>query len=230
MTLIIGSGRLATHFKHYFHLLKAPYLHWNRKEHSPSDLQKKIDSAQIVWLMISDSSLSQFIETYLSQYKGTILHSSGALEIKQALSLHPLMTFGPELQNLEFYQSIPFVSSKGHCLQNFYPAWTNSSYELDPQHKGLYHALCVASGNFTTLLWQESFKGFQELGLPPKVAEPYLKQIMENILKNPLQALTGPLARKDSVTVTKNISSLEGRSLQGIYKAFIKNYFPEYKA
>lgn len=229
MTLIVGSGRLATHFKHYFHLMKAPCLNWNRKEHSISDLQQKLRSAKIVWLMISDSSLSDFVNSHLSDFSGSIIHSSGALEIDKALSLHPLMTFGPSLEDLSFYQSIPFVGCKEKTLVSNFPDWKNSFHVLDAKNKALYHALCVTSGNFTTILWQESLKGFQEIGLPASIAQPYLKQVMSNLLENPNQALTGPLARKDRATVTKNMSSLEGRSLSSIYQAFVKNYFPEYK-
>lgn len=179
--------------------------------------------------MISDGSLADFLANELFDYEGLVLHSSGALELSGAIGMHPLMTFGPETYSLDFYQKIPFVTSVGHSLQSLYPELLNPSYPLPADKKGLYHALCVTSGNFTTLLWQESLRGFQELGLPPSVATPYLMQIMNNILADPNKALTGPIARKDSVTVTKNLSSLAGRSLRGIYLSFIENYFPEYK-
>jgi predicted short-subunit dehydrogenase-like oxidoreductase (DUF2520 family) len=228
MTLLIGSGRTASHFKHYFQLLKVPLLTWSRRDNTRDELKELIPQAKRIWVLISDSSLKSFISTELFAATCPIFHSSGALEIPGAISLHPLMTFNPALEPLDFYTSIPFVLTGTHKLQNFFPELKNPSFSVRPEDKAKYHALCVLSGNFTTLLWQQAFKGFSEMGLPRQVAEPYLQKIAANLLQNPNAALTGPLARKDSNTVESNLSALEGDPLQDIYQSFVRNYFPEY--
>lgn len=229
MTLIIGSGRAATHFKTYFNLLHIPFLEWNRRQHSIADLKNLMGRCQQVFVLISDSSLKSFIDENLQDFSGPVLHASGALEIANAISLHPLMTFGPELYPLSFYRAIPFVLTDGHHLQDYFPELENPSYTITAADKSRYHALCVMSGNFTTLLWQEAFKGFESLGLPRKIAYPYLQAIAQNLSSSASsQALTGPLARKDGLTIDKNLSSLQGSPLQLIYRAFVNVYFPEH--
>jgi 2-dehydropantoate 2-reductase len=231
MTLLIGSGRTATHFKNYFQLLKVPFQTWNRRDNSKKELQNMLPEAKRIWVLISDGALKSFIRDELFEAAGPIFHSSGALEIPGAIGLHPLMTFSsscPSLEPLEFYTSIPFVLTNSKKLQDYFPELSNPSFHIRPESKAKYHALCVLSGNFTTLLWQQAFRGFADMGLPRQVAEPYLSKIVANILQNPGEALTGPLARKDRNTIESNLSSLEGDPLQDIYQSFVRNYFPEY--
>ena len=74
-TLLIGSGRLARHLEHWVHLNK-PTSHsislaestpeqklliWNRKD-SIEQLNELSESADIIWLAISDKSIVPFFE------------------------------------------------------------------------------------------------------------------------------------------------------------------------
>ena len=56
---------------------------------------------------------------------------------------------------------------------------------------------------------------------------PFLNQTFQNIAKNPSTALTGPIPRKDTLTLKRNLSALEGDDFHPIFKAFIEKYFPE---
>jgi predicted short-subunit dehydrogenase-like oxidoreductase (DUF2520 family) len=221
--LVIGSGRTARHMIRYLELLKIPYHSWNRRE-AISQLNELLKSSSHILLAISDKEIQSFAETYLKSQKN-IIHFSGALVIPGLIDAHPLMTFTEELYDLEIYQSMSFITSSEKI--NILPGLENQFFKISPDKKALYHALCVSSGNFTTLLWQKMKSGLEEMGIPFSAAHPYLRQIMENLISHPDQALTGPIARKDFLTIQKNEAAFANDSFQEIYRAFISTYVPE---
>jgi predicted short-subunit dehydrogenase-like oxidoreductase (DUF2520 family) len=158
-----------------------------------------------------------------------VIHFSGALEVPGLHGAHPLMTFGHDLYSNDFYARIPFVVTGRTSLQDFLPDFPNPSFQILPEQKPYYHALCVLGGNFTTLLQQRMLQGFAELGLPTSAAQPYIDKITKNVFAAPAAALTGPLARKDFLTIRKNLKSLAGDPYARIYEAFVSLVFPEYQ-
>ena len=84
--LIIGSGRAAHHFSHYFRLLQLNFQTWNR--HEPwALLQTRLEKATHVLLLISDSALENFFQANHHQFDRIWVHFSGALEIAGMVSL-----------------------------------------------------------------------------------------------------------------------------------------------
>ena len=72
-------------------------------------------------------------------------------------------------------------------------------------------------------LFQKLFSGLeQDLGIPKEAAYVYLQQTIFN-LEHTDNPLTGPLARKDNVTIQKNIDALQRRrdEFSDIYQAFV---------
>lgn len=224
--LIIGAGKTATHLSHYFDLLKISHRTWSRK--STDSLPSLLTSQPTILLAVSDRAIAEFVKQNLAAYPGRVVHFSGAHEFPGTISMHPLISFGPTLFNLDFYQRIPFILTQGQ-LQDFIPELQNPSWIIQPEQKAYYHALCVISGNFTTLLWQKMFLGLEELNLPTSLAYPYLQSIAQNLLNSSSQALTGPLARKDQNTVQSNLTALEKDPFQAVYLAFQKIFFPEFQ-
>lgn len=224
-TLLVGSGKLATHFRHYFLLKEVPFQTWNRQENSLQQLNDSLTECTQVMLLISDSSIEEFINLYLKNFHGSILHCSGALVVPEAIGLHPLMTFGTETKDLSFYEAIPFISNEQHRLKDFFPLLNNPQYYLNDTVRARYHAYCVIAGNFTQLLWQASEKQFAAMGLPRAAITPYLNTIFENILQQPA---TGPLVRKDKLTVKRNLEALSADPLLPIYQSFVHSFYPEY--
>ena len=50
---------------------------------------------------------------------------------------------------------------------------------------------------------------------------------MTNIAADAKQALTGPLARNDTNTITANLAALTGDAYQQVYQAFVTAYQEE---
>jgi predicted short-subunit dehydrogenase-like oxidoreductase (DUF2520 family) len=200
-----------------------PFSTWSRKfETSDSDLKQKASAATHILLLISDSAIADFVSAHSFLKEKLLIHFSGALEIPGVVGAHPLMTFGPDFYTLAEYQKIPFVLTSQHAFAEVLPGLPNRSFKIAVGEKAYYHALCVMSGNFTTLLWQKMREGLTSLHLPAEIADPYLEQVTKNILATPQLALTGPLARRDHLTMDKNLQALHQRQdpFEQVYRAF----------
>ena len=214
---IVGDGKVAGHIRHYFSLLGIPYRNWP---------EQNCKVCEIILVLISDDAIEDFIVNNRKKFPGnkTFVHFSGSLYSSHAIGMHPLMTFNsePESYSLETYKNIAFVGEKGKPQFNdIFPNLPNQYFEIEAKNKPLYHALCVISGNFTSILWQEVIKEFHKLQLPPEILNPYMKQIFANLASSPEVSLTGPLDRKDYKTINKNLAALKDTPLKKIYQAFL---------
>lgn len=232
--LIIGDGRLARHLQAYFRFEALPYLTWSRtSQASPdspdSNLRSLAAKATHILLAISDSAIEPFLKEHRFLQDKVCVHFSGALVTPLAASAHPLMTFSQLTSSQgayshERYLEIPFVLEKGRgSLSNLLPGLKNPSFEIQRDDKVRYHALCVMSGNFTTLLWEKTFREFAKLGLPKEVLFSYLNQITENLEASPAgtSVLTGPLVRGDQTTIEKHLAELGADPYADVYRSFV---------
>lgn len=225
--LLIGSGRVARHAGHYFNLLNIRYESWDRSQ-DPHALARKVAPATHVLLAISDSALEGFYRQHLEGLDKIVVHFSGAHHFAGMISAHPLMTFVPELYDLELYKKIHFTLTGAHSLEECLPGLPNNFSVITSEQKAYYHAHCVLGGNFVTLLIAKMLSGFAELKIPASAGQIYLEKILENTFADPSRALTGPLVRKDVATVKANLEALQNDSYHSIYEAFLKTYWPEY--
>lgn len=225
--LLIGNGRLARHFQHYFSLLGISFEAWHRPQEW-AFLQQKIKASTHILLLISDQAIEPLIDAIDPSLltSKTLIHCSGSLATQKAFGAHPLMSFGHTLYTEAQYRTIPFVIDEtAPSFAELLPYLPNPHVRLRAELKPKYHALCVLAGNFSTLLWQKLFRDFEkELGLPPHIAHPYLQQLVQNWREDPGNALTGPLVRKDDATLSKNLQALENDPFHPVYQAFVTAY------
>lgn len=224
--LIVGDGRLAKHLIHWCTLLQKSVHHWNRHDNQPLSLQ----NIDYVWLAISDNALVPFYQEILKPLLTNnltgqkVVHFSGTLHHEAMIAAHPLMTFSHELYDLETYNKIYFGVTGAESLTEALPGFTNPFFKLRAEDKPLYHALCVASGNLPQLLWSETQPQFADLKVPAEAVKVFLEQSLTNFFAQGAQAVTGPIARKDTTTITKNLSALEkvNLKLKNIYQSFLQ--------
>jgi hypothetical protein len=224
--LIIGNGRVATHFARYFSLESLPFKQWSRREsEGDTNLRELARDASHVLLLISDRSIEPFFNEHSFLNEKTCLHFSGSLVSGKIRGAHPLMTFSHEPYDLETYRRISFVLEKDRgTMAELLPGLSNPHVALDAAQKPLYHALCSMSGNFSVLLWERVFSEFEnKLELPRSALRPYLERITMNLLgvKTGDSVLTGPLARNDRAVIDKHLSVLKGDPYEQVYRAFI---------
>lgn len=224
--LLIGSGRLAFHLKHWNSQLDNPnpILTWNRSQ-TPQVLKDYLTKATHIWLAISDSAILPFYDHYLHDAKQKIVHFSGALHDSRLYCAHPLMSFPKSLLRDEIYSKIFFVLDGTAALSEILPGFLNNYKAMSSEDKAYYHALCVLAGNFPQLIWKEVSEKLEALDLPPEAFNLYIKQVTDNFLAIGKLAITGPIIRKDHQTIEKNLSSLDkSKNLKNIYSVMAKEF------
>lgn len=223
--LILGDGKVATHFEHYFTLQKVPFISWSRKKNSNAELPEAFERTDVCLLLISDMAIEPFLTEHHFLRTKPCVHFSGSLVTPMAWGAHPLNTFPHGHYNWDVYQKTYFVCEKSDFqFSQIFPDLPNPVAYIDKEKKALYHALCSVTGNFTSLLWQRGFQDFEsKLGIGREPLIPFLETIAANLIQHPEHAATGPLVRKDLVTLRKHLDALEGDPLQKIYQSFIQS-------
>jgi hypothetical protein len=211
---IVGDGKVASHFAHYFKLLNLPYRQWSRKRNPHVLPEQHLEACSVILLLVSDPAIVELAERFRNQPDlAEIYHFSGALVTPHAKGAHPLMTFGPELYELDDYRKIPFVleeagqedskeackeDSKEACKEDskdaraqgrfkvLFPTLPNPLYSIQSHEKARYHALCAMAGSFTGFLWAKLFTELQDrFGITPQAAVPFLLQLSKNLAAHP---------------------------------------------
>lgn len=224
---IIGAGRIAKHFCHYLDLLNIPYRQWSRKaDPAYARLEAIVAKCNPVLILITDGSIEAFIKSHPFLQDKILVHFSGSLHTPLAHGAHPLMAFNAEQYPLDLYQKICFITEENSLpFKELLPGLKNPTFAIPHQLKSFYHAMCVISGNFTTMLWQKFFSELETVfKIPRENIYPYLQQICLNLQSNAQLALTGPLVRNDQATMAANLQALTNDPFQKIYHAFVEVY------
>lgn len=214
---------MANHWAVYLNMLDKPCLRWARATHDGNSLVTSLEAVKHVFLAISDDSLETFYDENLKNFSGPVYHFSGCHLSASMRTCHPLMTFGTTLYEADIYRGMTLVlesdDREGASLFNEFP---NPVASIPPESKPLYHALCVMSCNFPQILWANTIRQFEELGIGADALYPLLSATLENSLKTPGGSITGPLARNDKATMDKNIQSLRSEQERELYRSFVK--------
>ncbi|HAH05198.1 MAG TPA: hypothetical protein DCM05_01535 [Elusimicrobia bacterium] len=220
---IIGDGRAATHFARYLSLAKIPHRQWSRKK-SVETPERALRGCRTLLVLIKDSAIEPFLRAHPSLAAQRPVQFSGSLATPLAAGAHPLAAFGSRPFTLSEYERIHFVSEEGGpSFGELFPRLKNPSSALAKELKPYYHALCVLSGNFSTLLWQKLFKeSARTLGLPRSAVAAYLDCVCQNIGHDPDAALSGPLSRGDDETLRRGLAALSGDPMKSVYEAFAR--------
>ncbi len=219
---IVGNGKVAKHFAHYFNLLKIHFNCWNRNQ-SIDELKQLIINSDSVLLLIADNAIEPFIRKHSFLHNKILIHFSGSLLTKHAFGCHPLMAFAHMLYDLSTYQSFPFICDDGVEFTDLFPLLSNKSFQINNKSKAYYHAMCVIAGNFSqTLMCESQNKLSKELQLPDDILFPYLLQNTKNFIHNSDKSATGPMQRNDISTIDKHLIALKSDPLESIYHSFLQ--------
>jgi hypothetical protein len=231
--LFVGGGRLSHHLQFYFgslghhvkvvsarHLFAEPerYSEFAASEWDAVFLLCRDRDIARAFSVLSNKSL----EFYLRSKHW--VHCSGALRVAGVESWHPLASFSSQLFDSNFYTKIPFVgSTEGPSLVDILPDFPNPFFRIDPLKKPLYHALCVLSGNLSSMLWNHAANRFtQDLGLPNDISHVFARSVLENFIQLGAEGQSGPLTRGDRETLAKNLEALKGDPFSLIFNGALE--------
>jgi predicted short-subunit dehydrogenase-like oxidoreductase (DUF2520 family) len=207
--LIIGSGRVATHWSKYLSDLGVAHVLWARNSEDCDTLVTKSKRTKNIFIAVADDAINeiyQHIKPHLDK-DTNVFHFSGSKTIEGVSSIHPLFSFPPDPMTLEQYQGIPLISSD----LNIPTYLKNPKFVLDEKERELYYSLCVFAGNIPDLIITQALKSWREdLGLPDSLLRNYIQLTLKKTLVNPeFASLTGPLKRNDQETISKVQSTLK---------------------
>ena len=221
--LLVGSGRLARHIGFYLKNSYSPFLSWSRKSSLPFD--KALLDTDLVLLAISDDSLTPFFDEHLKNFKGLVIHFSGANSDPRMKSCHPLMSFTQELLPESLYPQIAFAESEKGIFKQVFPQWSNPTFVIRPKDRALYHACAVLMASGTQSLWLKTMNQMNSLGVPSDALVPYLNRITLQFCKQNQSAMTGPWVRKDKKTIDAHLEALKKTELLALYLELMKGHY-----
>lgn len=140
---------------------------------------------------------------------------------------HPLYSFTHrDLSQAEF-ESIPFNVDpmQEKTFRDLLPELKNPVFEMSLARGALYHALCVSLGNLPQYIQNTSLQFMkQDFGLPPEALIPFLKSLLRNLEENSPELVSGPIARKDQITIEKHLTALSEKSplLHEVYQTLAR--------
>jgi predicted short-subunit dehydrogenase-like oxidoreductase (DUF2520 family) len=182
--------------------------------------------AQNILVAVSDSAISGVAATLRGA--GLLLHTCGGLgpEVLRPSGLpdarcgvlHPLQTVMAPQQGVQDLPGVPFGIAGGDEAL----AWAEWVARLAgglpvrvaPHAMPLYHAAAVMAGNCLIGLVDAAAAILRQAGVPPEDATralgPLARASLENALRSgSVNAITGPIARGDSTTVSRHLEALE---------------------
>ncbi|MDD2804144.1 MAG: DUF2520 domain-containing protein [Elusimicrobiales bacterium] len=218
---IAGNGRASTHLQAYFRLLKIPYKVWSRCGGlAPAEV---LGGCSTVFLLLKDEALAPFIAANPFLKKKTLIHFSGALSVKGAYAMHPFMPLAARPLTLAQYRALPFALEPGVSLKRLVPEFSNPVFRVKKAEKAHYHALCVLGANLPVLLWQKAMAGLgRKFGVPPALAQRYFQASLDNFRADPQRALSGPISRRDTATISADVRALGADPYAEVYSLFAR--------
>ena len=187
----------------------------------------------LLWLTVKDSDISTVAHSLPDALPDSlvVLHTSGALSsdcLKHYLphqscaSFHPLMTCPlcdvSDRACVDAYHGVVHAAEGDPSALEICKILTDrlcgKFVVIDPEKKILYHAAAVFSANYPTVLIDISANLFQACGFPSELAlssaTSMCRQLLSSLdVSSPVDALTGPIKRRDFDTVRAHLSALQ---------------------
>jgi predicted short-subunit dehydrogenase-like oxidoreductase (DUF2520 family) len=211
-------------------------LSWNRSERRgwQTDLEALRD-AELIFLAVSDSAVEAVCQRIapLLRRGQLVVHCAGALGLdvlRSALeagartgSLHPLRAIPPGSPASALRDAAAGIDASDaaarETLHQLARALRMSPIPVSAASRALYHAAAVLSAGGQVALFARAVEAFQDAtGAPEPIARAALLPLARGALealeqRAPAEALTGPVARGDAMTVRAHRAALDERSL-----------------
>jgi predicted short-subunit dehydrogenase-like oxidoreductase (DUF2520 family) len=150
-------------------------------------------------------------------------------------SLHPLCSIANPAQGVLAFNGM-LCALEGdvlavEALWSLFSAVGVLPFRIASHQKALYHAASVFAANYVVTLANQAHLCFQQAGVDDALIKPLINQLMQSSVDNlmqaesPAQALTGPLQRGDSATISAHLQALSP-SLRACYVELARATLP----
>lgn len=174
------------------------------------------------------TACGDLVDSGLLSAGSTVFHLSGATRsavlrrVRErgalAASVHPVKSFAdPEVSCRTFEGT--HCGAEGdpdavEALSSAFEAIGARIFRIDQEHKEIYHAASVFSCNYLTALLEVGIQAYMKAGIPRdtafEIVEPIVRETIDNLMElDTAKALTGPIARGDHGTVSRQIAALD---------------------
>ena len=209
-TAVIGAGRAGTTFARGFRSAGLNVV-------GPLGRGDRIDrsAVDVVLICVPDSAIAEVAADLPS---GLLVgHCSGALDHsllqhERSFSLHPLMTLNgdPESLNRAWATVTASDLESENCAEGLAEALGMRTIQLDDADRALYHAAASVASNFLITVEAIAERLATEAGLPREALVPLVEASVANWASHGARAaLTGPIVRGDSATVSQQRAAIE---------------------
>lgn len=202
-------------------------------------MEEAIAASDTIILSTPDGAIKNVWESMSkNQINGkTICHLSGSLSSDvfsgiegygaYPISIHPLVAFSDkesvykQLNQVSFtLEGHPYAISK---WKEVFHKTGNSAVEIAKEQKPVYHAAASMLSNHVIAVLETGYQLLEQCGFSSEEARQFssvlVRHNMENVINaGSIQALTGPIERGDTETITKHLSCLNDTAKE-IYKA-----------
>jgi predicted short-subunit dehydrogenase-like oxidoreductase (DUF2520 family) len=202
-----------------------------------------LPEANIYFITTDDDAIeavaNQLANQRLCKPGNLIIHCSGVLNssILQPLieqgcataSIHPLKPFplGNVQENAfnQVYCTLEGDVVACNWLHKTFSALGARLISVNPEKKASYHAAAAIASNYLITLAYLAEELFVKAGVSKEDAKTMIVELMQSNLNNVTQAssiekaLTGPLLRGDTHTLSLHLQSIENLEIQNLYKA-----------
>ena len=144
-------------------------------------------------------------------------------------SVHPMRSFANPSISVERYSGT-FCAIEGdekatEILFDLFKKIGSVPFKLDGQKKALYHAAGVFASNYLVAICDKALHCLEEAGVNDEIGMQIILSLMNGTLQN-LQstlstekALTGPIKRGDSNTISKHLDAFSDDATASLYKS-----------
>ena len=216
--IIVGTGNLAKHLKHYFSYLNIKFIDWQ------PDPDKSLNAGpNKVLLAIPDNKIEEFINENNQVFcKSTFIHFSGILNINNAVRCHPLMTFSERLYSPDFYESILFCLDEGSPkFEVLFPKLRNPNIVIPDSLRPYYINLCSLVNKFTSIPWEKFYDDVIDgFDIDSGNIESFLNKAISKIQENYQTYLNGFFSSEESFS--DKISNINLTPVKKLYDSFVK--------
>ncbi|WP_425409185.1 DUF2520 domain-containing protein [Hyphococcus sp.] len=235
---IFGCGRVGLNIAHYLEAYGHTVDLISRRdlEAGRAACIERVQRADVIAAAIPDDQLSVWRDAWRCEFRESqiVIHFSGAVSVAGAHSVHPLYSFPQSTLPIARMKEIAFACSpSAPAFETVFPGLPNRNFIIKESDRARYHALAVLAGNLPAFIWNNALKELSSLADTPAedIIESYLTSIIERFAENPTGSMTGPVARRDRTTVTRNLQGLEGAGdLKRLYEAFLDAAWPDFDA